>query len=101
MPDPLVQRLRDIADRVAETYGSPEPPEDDLSLGDRAYFVMHEAADAIELEAESLVLRLQGALQSELAFLMGVGLTADDESWSKAAQGIAKKIKIIGVSEHE
>jgi hypothetical protein len=43
----LQARLRGLADRLAQEYGDPNPPEDDLSVPDHCYFVMHEAAQIL------------------------------------------------------
>lgn len=43
----LSERLRKLADEVGDAFGSDEPPEE-LNLGDRAYFAMHEAARVLE-----------------------------------------------------
>ena len=40
-------RWRDLADRVGAAHGSPDPPEDDMLIGDHAYFALHKAADML------------------------------------------------------
>ena len=40
-------RWRDLADRVGAAHGSPDPPEDDMLIGDHAYFALHKAADVL------------------------------------------------------
>ena len=47
------ERLRELGDRIGQKYGHSEPPEDDLNLGDLAYFAMHKEADRVLAECEA------------------------------------------------
>lgn len=44
----IVDRLRRQSRRVAELYGDPEPPDDDMKPADQLWFTVQEAADEIE-----------------------------------------------------
>lgn len=48
----------------------------------------------LEVDVDEFVKKLTEVLKSEFPFLMGVGITGDDESWGKAARGIAEKMGV-------
>lgn len=48
MTDDIVERLRKQSRRVAELYGDPEPPDEDMKPADQLWFTCQEAADEIE-----------------------------------------------------
>lgn len=41
------RRLREAATAVADAWGNPEPPEDDMNAADRMWFVAMDAADTL------------------------------------------------------
>lgn len=43
---------------------------------------------------EEFIAALKAALQTEFAFMMGLGVSADDEAWEKAARGMAEKMGV-------
>lgn len=60
----IVERLRKQSRRVAELYGDPEPPDDDMKPADLLWFTAQEAADEIEqLRAEAAAQAAQSARQ--------------------------------------
>ena len=60
-------RWRDLADRVGAAHGSPDPPEDDMLIGDYAYFALHKAADMLsaEVDAKRSLVGLHDVLRGE------------------------------------
>lgn len=50
---------------------------------------------------EEFIASLKEALQSEFAFIMGLGVSAEDESWERAARGVTEKMGVVEFKRDE